>query len=174
MSKVKKKRVGFVIDMTPLVDITFLLLTFFMFTAKFKSQAESEQKFVVKRPATTPVDTATVPDKNLCVVKVAVDSATTDTTYYFELTNEVDRKLVWDATPELTADQRAKHQIPVSLEVLEKLLHNVNLADVQTKKRTKFAIDADKNLRFKWVYDVMNAFRHNAITSFNYVTDKRR
>jgi len=28
----KKKRVGFFIDMTPLVDITFLLLTFFMFT----------------------------------------------------------------------------------------------------------------------------------------------
>jgi len=27
-----KKRVGFRIDMTPLVDITFLLLTFFMFT----------------------------------------------------------------------------------------------------------------------------------------------
>lgn len=28
----KMKRVGFVLDMTPLVDITFLLLTFFMFT----------------------------------------------------------------------------------------------------------------------------------------------
>jgi biopolymer transport protein ExbD len=28
----KKKRVGFHLDMTPLVDITFLLLTFFMFT----------------------------------------------------------------------------------------------------------------------------------------------
>ena len=28
----KMKRVGFYLDMTPLVDITFLLLTFFMFT----------------------------------------------------------------------------------------------------------------------------------------------
>jgi biopolymer transport protein ExbD len=28
----KKKRIGFRLDMTPLVDITFLLLTFFMFT----------------------------------------------------------------------------------------------------------------------------------------------
>jgi len=28
----KKKRIGFKLDMTPLVDITFLLLTFFMFT----------------------------------------------------------------------------------------------------------------------------------------------
>ena len=56
--KVKVKRVGFAIDMTPLVDITFLLLTFFMFTATFKTQAESEQKFVVQRPATTPSDTS--------------------------------------------------------------------------------------------------------------------
>lgn len=31
-SRKKKKRVGFHLDMTPLVDITFLLLTFFMFT----------------------------------------------------------------------------------------------------------------------------------------------
>lgn len=50
MPKVKKKRMGFVIDMTPLVDITFLLLTFFMFTAKFKTEAEAEQKFVIERP----------------------------------------------------------------------------------------------------------------------------
>ncbi|TAL69701.1 MAG: biopolymer transporter ExbD [Bacteroidetes bacterium] len=28
----KRKRIGFALDMTPLVDITFLLLTFFMFT----------------------------------------------------------------------------------------------------------------------------------------------
>lgn len=31
-SRKKKKRVGFFVDLTPLVDITFLLLTFFMFT----------------------------------------------------------------------------------------------------------------------------------------------
>lgn len=32
-----KKRVGFKVDMTPLVDITFLLLTFFMFTTTMAS-----------------------------------------------------------------------------------------------------------------------------------------
>jgi len=49
MPKVKMKRTGFVIDMTPLVDITFLLLTFFMFTAKFKSDADNEQKISDKK-----------------------------------------------------------------------------------------------------------------------------
>ena len=40
MPKVKKKRMGVAIDMTPLVDVAFLLLTFFMLTTKFKPQEE--------------------------------------------------------------------------------------------------------------------------------------
>lgn len=38
----KKKRVGFHLDMTPLVDITFLLLTFFMFTTTMASPQTME------------------------------------------------------------------------------------------------------------------------------------
>ena len=34
-----KKRVSIRIDMTPLVDVAFLLLTFFMLTTQFKSDA---------------------------------------------------------------------------------------------------------------------------------------
>ena len=40
----KKKRVGFVLDMTPLVDITFLLLTFFMFTTTMAAPQVMEMK----------------------------------------------------------------------------------------------------------------------------------
>jgi biopolymer transport protein ExbD len=36
MSKIKAKRVGFRLDMTPMVDVAFLLLTFFMLTTKFR------------------------------------------------------------------------------------------------------------------------------------------
>ncbi len=36
MPAVKKKRMSIAIDMTPLVDVAFLLLTFFMLTTKFK------------------------------------------------------------------------------------------------------------------------------------------
>lgn len=171
MPKVKKKRVGFVIDMTPLVDITFLLLTFFMFTAKFKTQAESEQKFVIKRPVSTPVDTAALPDKNLAVVKIAVDSATKDTTYYYELVNEQDRAQVWPRVPRMTAEMQAKHQIKViDLEMLGDLVKFTRLA----RPETIFAIDADKNLRYKWIADAMDQFRKNRATVFNYVTDKRQ
>lgn len=40
----KSKRVGFVLDMTPLVDITFLLLTFFMFTTTMATPQIMEMK----------------------------------------------------------------------------------------------------------------------------------
>ena len=49
MAKVKKKRVGFVIDMTPLVDITFLLLTFFMFTTTMATPQVMEMKVPPER-----------------------------------------------------------------------------------------------------------------------------
>jgi len=80
MPKIKKKRIGFVMDMTPLVDITFLLLTFFMFTAKFRSEAESEQKFVIKRPQTV-ADTAKLPEQDLVLIKIGVDSWARDTAW---------------------------------------------------------------------------------------------
>jgi len=36
MSKIKSKRIGIAIDMTPLVDVAFLLLIFFMTTTQFQ------------------------------------------------------------------------------------------------------------------------------------------
>jgi len=44
-----KKRVGFVLDMTPLVDITFLLLTFFMFTTTMATPQVMEMKIPPER-----------------------------------------------------------------------------------------------------------------------------
>ena len=46
----KKKRVGFHLDMTPLVDIAFLLLTFFMFTTTM-TQPQVMEMFVPPDPS---------------------------------------------------------------------------------------------------------------------------
>lgn len=168
MPKVKKKRVGFTIDMTPLVDITFLLLTFFMFTAKFKSEAESEQKFTIQRPRVTP-DTTTIPQNDIGIIKIAIDSATNDTNYYYELANETDRQKVWGAVKGLTDQQRTQQQLKVTPEVLNELVRDTRLV----RPNTKFAIDADKRLSFKWINDAMNILRKNQATVFNFVTDKK-
>ncbi|MDX9790827.1 MAG: biopolymer transporter ExbD [Candidatus Kapaibacterium sp.] len=169
MPKIKAKRTGFVIDMTPLVDITFLLLTFFMFTAKFKSQAESEQKFVIERPQVT-ADTSKVPDRDVAIIKIAVDSVTFDTTYYYEVANETDREQIWVRTDAVPAELKDKAQLQVSVEVLDELVRNTRLV----RPETQFAIDADKKLRFKWISDAMDVLRMNRATTFNYVTEKKQ
>ncbi|MFN3194807.1 MAG: ExbD/TolR family protein [Chlorobiota bacterium] len=169
MPKVKKKRVGFVIDMTPLVDITFLLLTFFMFTAKFKSEAEAEQKFFIERPKAS-ADTSKLPEQDLAIVKIAfADSTKQDTSYYYEMTNEDDWYNVKSKVKGLTAEQMDAAQLKVSVETLEALVRSTWI--VQPK--TSFAIDADKYIRYKWVSDAMDILTKNRFTKFNYVTKKR-
>jgi len=51
-----KKRVSFHLDMTPLVDITFLLLTFFMFTTTMSAPQTMEMS--IPPEINTPVDVA--------------------------------------------------------------------------------------------------------------------
>jgi biopolymer transport protein ExbD len=167
--KVKKKRVGFVIDMTPLVDITFLLLTFFMFTAKFKTEAESEQKFFIQRPKAS-ADTSKMPERDLAVIKIGIDSATGDTSYYYEVVNEEDRKLVWANVPNIPPDQLTNAQLRVDLNLLGELIKETR----RTNSKTRFAVDADRRIRFKWVSDAMDVMRKGRATVFNYVTEKKQ
>ncbi|MGA2297213.1 MAG: biopolymer transporter ExbD [FCB group bacterium] len=178
MPKVKKKRLSFVIDMTPLVDITFLLLTFFMFTAKFKTEAEAQQKFFIKRPLVT-ADTSKMPDKNLAIIKIAIrdtvnNVVVNDTTYNYELINEQDRQQVWTSIEGIPANIRdsvlKKPMMEnVSLDMLNQLILKTRLVN----PKTVFAVDADRRLRFKWVSDAMDIMRKNRATVFNYVTEKK-
>ena len=168
--KVKMKRLGFFIDMTPLVDIMMLLLVFFLFTATSKSQAESEQKFVIQRPTTTPVDTSRVPDRDIAIIKIAIDTLTLDTTYYYEVANENDRIVVWQNTPGIADTLLDKALLPVSKELLNELVRNTRM----TNPTTSFAIDADNRLRFEWVYDAMDILRKNRATVFRYVVDRKQ
>jgi biopolymer transport protein ExbD len=175
--KVKKKRLSFVIDMTPLVDITFLLLTFFMFTAKFKTDAESEQKFFIQRPQVT-ADTSKLPERDLAIIKIAIetDSLTnqSDTSFYYEIVNEQDRQVVWDQVKDFASTDKALMRVGSldsnGIKMLSHMVKNTILAN----RNTKFAIDADKRLRYKWVWTVMNdVMRVNQATMFNFVTQKK-
>lgn len=169
MGKVKKKRVGFVLDMTPLVDIAFLLLTFFMFTAKFKSDTENEQKFQIKRPVAS-ADTSKLPDQNLATIKIAIDSVTLDTAYYYSLSNEADRKIVYNSDKiQIPDEMRAKVMLKVDIKTMEALIKQTRMANI----KMKFAIDADKRIAYRWVEELMDALRRSNATIFNFVTDKQ-
>ena len=175
MPKIKKKRLSFVIDMTPLVDITFLLLTFFMFTAKFKTEAESEQKFYIERPRVT-ADTSKMPEHDLAVVKIAIKedtvNHTVDTNYYYTIINEKDREKVWQSVSKYTKAEKTLLKVggldSSSVKLLSLLVRNT----IRANPKTRFAIDADKRLRYKWVW-MNDVFRVNKATKFNFVTQKK-
>ncbi|MBX7156170.1 MAG: biopolymer transporter ExbD [Bacteriodetes bacterium] len=167
MPKVKKHRVGFAVDMTPLVDVTFLLLTFFMFTAKFKSESENEQKFQIKRPQAS-ADTSKLPDKNLAVIKVAIDTVANDTAYYYAILNETDRQSVYQKM-NFTSEMMLKSQVKANIDDLDKLILQTRVANY----KTSFAIECDRRIRYKWIEDLMDVMRKRNATIFKFVTEKK-
>ena len=173
MSKIKKKRMGFVVDMTPLVDITFLLLTFLMFTAQFKSETESGAKFTVERPSAT-ADTTFLPEKNIAVIQVGFENKKEkkmDTVITYGISNKIIRDQVWEAIN--VAPEKRKEsvvQIPDSATLVRALKETNLLAST----KTVFAIDGDKDVFFNKVQDIMEILRVARIRTFNYVTDKQR
>lgn len=172
MSKIKKKRVGFVLDMTPLVDITFLLLTFFMFTAKFKSEADSEEKFTIKRPQTV-ADTAKLPEKDLVMIKVGIDSVSKDTLYSVSMLNEQDRSKLAEVMMSKEFPGARPNQgsfITKDTAWLGALVAQARLVN----NRAKFAIDADRRVRYTWIEQLTDVLRSRRATSFNFVTDKKQ
>src|SRR5437016_2295854 len=90
MSKAKLKRHGFRIDMTPMVDVGYLMLT-----AKFKSQKDSVE---IKLPVAQ-ADTAKLPDVNIVVLTIALKQASptepADTTIYFSVATDKDRSTIY-------------------------------------------------------------------------------
>jgi biopolymer transport protein ExbD len=163
----KPKRVGFQLDMTPLVDVAFLLLTFFMLTAKFKSDAESEQRFEIKRPMAS-ADTTVLPETGTATVKVAIDDKTNDTVVWYAIANDQLRSTVFTksgyAEEEAT---KAQVQVPDSAK-LATLVIQSRYAD----NKMKFVIDADRRISFGKIENVMNTLRGQGATIFNFVTIK--
>ena len=171
MSKIKKKRIGFVLDMTPLVDITFLLLTFFMFTAKFKSDSENQQKFEIKRPRTQS-DTAKLPDKDLVMIKIGADSVSKDTAFYVSMINEQDiiglRQALFEAKFPGIDEKTSVYKIKDTV-WLGTIIEKCRIVN----QRAAFAIDADRRLRYYWVELAMNEMRKKRATTFKFITEKK-
>ncbi len=175
MSKAKLKRHGFRIDMTPMVDVGFLLLTFFMLTAKFKSQKDNVE---IKLPVAQ-ADTAKLPDVNIVVLTIGLSAAspteTPDTIIYFSVATDKDRPAIYKPLA-LTDPKSGAPLDDAELTKMQQVIVKKSQLDAVVKaarwqnQSLRYAINADKRLGYGYIDDVMRTLQKNGATRFNLVT----
>jgi biopolymer transport protein ExbD len=147
----KTKRVGFKLDMTPMVDVGFLLLTFFMLTTQFKPPEVAE----VVIP--TSHSKFKLPDAD--IMTVTVDK-------------EGNIYLGVDSQPLMARlfgpENRLKAGIQVDLKDLGKVLRQARMSN----PRLRTVVRGDKDSQYKVIQDVMDILQKEQITRFNLLTNE--
>jgi biopolymer transport protein ExbD len=153
MPKIKKHRLGIAIDNTPLVDIGFLLLTFFMLTTQFRPPEEvqiilpsSHSKFKL-------------PESNIMTITISKDNRIV---LGFDSQNMM-AKLFGE-------ENRLRLGVQVTTKELPDLLVRARIAN--PKLRT--VVKGDRDSEYGIAEDVMDILQKTQITRFNLVTDLER
>ncbi len=179
MAKIKLKRHGFRLDMTPMVDVGFLLVTFFMLTAKFKPQADVPLE--IQLPVAI-VDTTRLPDANIATVEVGLKAnanGAMDTIIEYGLSNEKDRAPVYKplnlmdpktGAPLTDAELDRKAGVVVTKTQLETVIEQSRLQN----PAMRYAINADSAVTFGTISDVMHALQKYGATRMNLVTIQKK
>jgi biopolymer transport protein ExbD len=142
----KKKRMGFHLDMTPLVDITFLLLTFFMFTTTMATP----QVMDMSMPPEIEVD---VPVKESLLFTILVDEH--NRVFYYpeqeEVTELKDIKGLKAIAKQQNLKETAKNELITALkvdplanyELVVQILDQLNLAEPLIASELQKELDAN-------------------------------
>lgn len=150
MPRIKKKRVAIRIDMTPLVDVAFLLLTFFMLTTQFRPPEEIE---VILPSSHSEIK---LPEINTMLLFVGKDARVFlgfDSAYLMESM--------------FGQQYRLRKASEVKLENLGDLLRKARIANPKLRTIVKADADADYGI----VSDVMDILQKEMITRFSMVTN---
>ena len=139
----KKRRIGISIDMTPMVDVAFLLLIFFMCTTQFKPPEKDK--------ITLPESNSEAKSPESEIITIAVTKLSTVRVIYRQAGQEVSR--------ELTADQ-----VPVDLGTI---LSNARAANPMARMIVKM----DKEAPYGVMADMMVALQDAKAPRFNVQTD---
>ena len=149
MPKVKKHRTNVAIDMTPLVDVAFLLLTFFMLTTKFKPQEEVQ----VNLPASH--SRAKMPGTDAMTLLFSPDGK-----LFLGLDSQQLRGQIFGESRKL------KPSIPITLEELSSFVSQVMSAN----PKTRVIIKGDKDSVYGHAEDVMAALAKAGVNKYELVT----
>lgn len=150
MPRIKKRRLSVRIDMTPMVDVAFLLLTFFMLTTQFSPPEE------VKIEVPSSHSAFKLPDSNILMLYIDKDG---------QIFMGVDQPALM---AHLFGEQaRLKKEIQVKVENLPDLLIQARISN----PRLRTVVKGDENADYGVVEDVMNILQKTLITNFSMVTN---
>jgi biopolymer transport protein ExbD len=153
MPKFKSKRLPVRIDMTPLVDVGFLLLTFFMLTTQFKPTEE----VTIILPSSHSDNK--LPESDVMIVNVAQDGR-----IFLGLDSQHLRARLFGKENELKA----------SMQVDKSQLANYMVQARTMNPKLRTVIKGDREAEYGVVEDVMDILQKTQITRFNLVTDLAR
>jgi len=153
MPKFKKPRVAIRIDMTPMVDVAFLLLTFFMLTTQFRPPAEME----VTLPASH--SQFKLPESDIMTITFGKDGR-----IFMGLDKQQARERVFG--PE--------YKLRPEMEVEKANLANLIMQARGANTKLRVVIKGDKDAEYGLAEDIMDILQKTLITRFNLVTDLER
>jgi biopolymer transport protein ExbD len=150
MASIKKGRVPVKIDMTPMVDVAFLLLTFFMLTTQFKPPEELD---IMLPDSHSEIK---LQESNVMTILVSKDGRIFlgfDSQYMMENI--------------FGQDQKMKTSVEVNLQNLPDLLIKARIANPQLRTVVKGDADSDYGV----MSDIMDILQKTKITRFAMVTN---
>ncbi len=166
MPKIKKKRIPIKIDMTPMVDVSLLLLTFFMMTTQFKPP----QAVQITLP--TSDQGPKLPETG--VLTITVDKA--GQVFMGVDQQQIMRNIFEPMFPNGVPTPEGKvipvylaSAVPVKVDNLAQLVVQARIQN----PRMITVIKADKDADYGPVMDVMNALEKAQVTRFDLQTELR-
>jgi biopolymer transport protein ExbD len=154
MLKKRKRRIGVKIDMTPMVDIAFLLLIFYMTTTTFKPPE--------KRSVNLPVSHSEIklPDANMMTITISKEDSVF-VEYVVKKKQVIEKK-------ELEIPERVYEE--ASLGSLVSVINSIRVS-VPGAYSWFLVIKADKDVTFGTMSQIMDAMQSMDIIKFNLVTE---
>jgi biopolymer transport protein ExbD len=146
MPKIKKARIGIKLDMTPMVDVAFLLLTFFMLTTQFKPPEDVTVELPTSHSAFK------LPESDVMMITIAEDGR-----IFLGLDSQNLRIKLFGE------EGRRKLSFHVTKDDLANLLIQARISN----PRLRTVVKGDKGAPYGPVEDVMNILQKTKITRFN-------
>ncbi|MFA6597600.1 MAG: biopolymer transporter ExbD [Ignavibacteriaceae bacterium] len=153
MARIKKKRVNVAIDMTPLVDVAFLLLTFFMMTTQFKPPEEVE---VMLPSAHSEIK---IPETNLMQLWITKDAKIF---------------LGFDAPYMMQTIFGEAFRMKSATEVKKEDLANLLMKARMTNPKLRTIIRGDVDVNYGIIADIIDILQKTQITRFAMVTNLKK